>query len=267
MKSWPINQLEKINTPYYYYDMEVLKKHINLAINASNKFGYSIHYAIKANHNSRVLKTMKVADFGVDCVSENELLEALNERFDPSKILLAGVGKTDREIEISIDHTIGAIHVESIEEIEVINEIAKKRGKIAKVALRINPNVEANTHSGITTGMSENKFGISMKKVKESLTFFRHLEHIKIIGLHFHIGSQIEDLDVFKNLALNVNSIWEYFISEGFEFDYLNLGGGLGVDYYAPDDKSPHFNEYFSIFNSTLRVGSSTKIHFELGRS
>lgn len=267
MKMCPLNHLQKIRTPFYFYDMTVLESHISIASRAANKFDYSIHYAIKANHDSRIVQMMKKAGFGVDCVSENELLEAFNEGFEPSKILLAGVGKTDREIELSLQNNIGAIHVESIEELEVIEEIAKKLGKIARVALRINPNVEANTHPGITTGMSENKFGISLKKITDSLSFLKQLEHVGIIGLHFHIGSQIEDLSVFKNLALKVNSIWEFFLKEDFDFHYLNLGGGLGVNYYSPDGEAPEFDSYFETFNTNLRVGSDTKIHFELGRS
>ena len=177
-----------------------------------------------------------------------KLLEALNAGFSPSKIVLAGVGKTDNEIHLAISHSIKAIHVESIEELEVINDIAGESGKCAQVALRINPNVNANTHPSITTGLNENKFGISLNKVNELIDLAKNFRHINIIGLHFHIGSQIEDLSVFKTLSLKVNEIWSFFISAGFKLNYLNLGGGLGVDYHSPDNSFPPFENYFSVF-------------------
>ena len=267
MKNWPLDTFAKVKTPFYFYDMDTLNKHITIASNAAIKFDYSIHYAIKANHQFRVLKEMESAGFGADCVSENELLEALNAGFSPSKILLAGVGKTDNEIRLAISHSIKAIHVESLEELEVINEIAIELGSCAQIALRINPNVNANTHPSITTGLNENKFGISLNKINDLIALLKNLSHIKIIGLHFHIGSQIEDLYVFKTLSLKVNEIWSFFLSAGFNLNYLNLGGGLGVDYYSPDDSIPPFEKYFSVFNKFLSVGKNTKIHFELGRS
>ncbi len=267
MKNWPLEAFTKVKTPFYFYDMDMLNEHITIASNAAIKYNYSIHYAIKANHHFRVLKEMKNAGFGVDCVSENELLEALNAGFSPSKILLAGVGKTDNEIRLAISHSIKAIHVESLEELEVINELAIELATCAQVALRINPNVNAYTHPSITTGLNENKFGISLNKINDLIALVKNLSHIKIIGLHFHIGSQIEDLSVFKTLSLKVNEVWSFFISAGFKLAYLNLGGGLGVDYYSPDNSLPPFEKYFSVFNEFLNVGHETKIHFELGRS
>lgn len=267
MKTWPLSSFEKLGTPFYFYDMEMLEEHLLIASNAAKKYGYSIHYAIKANHNSRILNSMKKVGFGVDCVSENELLLALNSNFSASKILLAGVGKTDNEIRLAIKNSIAAIHVESIEELEVINALAGEMNKRVRVALRINPDVNANTHPSITTGLSENKFGISLRKINELLPIARELAYVDIIGLHFHIGSQIEELEVFKSLSLRVNEIWSYFISNGFSFSYLNLGGGLGVDYFSPDENVAPFDAYFKIFKDNLEVGEETEIHFELGRS
>lgn len=267
MKNWPIEKLKAQATPYYFYDMQRLEEDCDSALSAAQENDYSIHYAIKANHEVRILKFMRERGFGVDCVSENELQAALNLNFPPSKILLAGVGKTDRELELAIYHGIKAIHAESLEELEVIDEIASKMNRVANVALRINPNVNANTHPGITTGLNENKFGISEGKFECLLTILPHLKNLNIIGLHFHIGSQIEDLEAFKNLALRVNEIWAWFIKKGFDFNYLNLGGGLGIDYHSPDGKSAPFNSYFNIFKKTLEISSETKVHFELGRS
>ena len=267
MKTWPLSTFEKLRTPFYFYDLDLLEEHLEKANNAAKQYGYLIHYAIKANHNSRILNLMKKAGFGADCVSENELLVALNNNFSASKILLAGVGKTDQEIRLAIKNSIAAIHVESIEELEIINEIAKEMKSRVRVALRINPDVNAFTHPSITTGLSENKFGISLRKINELLPLAKELDHIDIIGLHFHIGSQIEDLEVFKSLSLRVNQIWSFFISNGFSFNYLNLGGGLGVDYFSPDENVAPFDAYFKIFHDNLDLGSETEIHFELGRS
>jgi diaminopimelate decarboxylase len=267
MKHFPLEQLNSLATPFYYYDMECLESCVSTAIAAASSFDYSIHYAVKANHNLRILQFMKEKGLGVDCVSENELQEALNSGFPASKILLAGVGKTDREIELAIKNTIGAIHVESFEELEVINEIAHKMGEVAQVALRINPDVNAKTHPGITTGLNENKFGISSNRIEEVNRILSDNTNVKLIGLHFHIGSQIEDLSVFEELVGRVNEIWSEFESLGFSFSYLNLGGGLGIDYYNPDGKGTPFKAYFSLFKKHLRVGAKTKVHFELGRS
>lgn len=267
MKKWPLNKLEEIKTPFYYYDMECLRTQVMSAKRAADKYDYQIHYAIKANHNSRILNFMLSQGLGVDCVSENELREAIKAGFDPSKILLAGVGKTDNEIELALSHHIGAIHIESFEELEVINEIAEKLGKKAQVALRINPNVNAKTHPGITTGLDENKFGISAGRIPEVRHLLEQNRHVSLIGLHFHVGSQIEDLTVFSELALRVNEIWSLFQQEGFRLNYLNLGGGLGIDYYNPDMNNTPFEDYFKTFKTQLNIGEQTKVHFELGRS
>ena len=267
MRNWPLNTLESMKTPFYYYDMACLNTHVSQAIDAANHFGYSIHYAIKANHNSRILQFMKERGLGVDCVSENELHEALSAGFDSEKILLAGVGKTDQEIELAINNSIGVIHVESFEELEVIDEIAEKLGKTARIALRINPDVNAKTHPGITTGLNENKFGISANRITEAKEYIQQNLHVELVGLHFHIGSQIEELGVFEELAIRVNEIWRQFHKVGFDFNYLNLGGGLGIDYYNPDGGPADFFSYFQAFNNSLNVGVNTKIHFELGRS
>lgn len=267
MKNWPLKSLESMKTPFYYYDMACLNTHVSKAISAANQFGYSIHYAIKANHHSKILQFMKKQGLGVDCVSENELHEAIQAGFPNEKILLAGVGKTDQEIELAINTSIGVIHVESFEELEVIDEIAKKLGKVARIALRINPDVNAKTHPGITTGLNENKFGISSKRIEDTRSYINQNNNVDLIGLHFHIGSQIEDLAVFKELAFRVNEIWEEFKMEGFNFNYLNLGGGLGIDYYNPDGGPADFQSYFQSFHTNLKVGEKTKVHFELGRS
>ena len=267
MKHFPLDSLNTMATPFYYYDMDCLENCVNNALEAASKYDYSIHYALKANHNARILRFMNDKGLGIDCVSENELREALISDFPPSKILLAGVGKTDREIEMAIEHSIGAIHVESFEELEVIDEIAAKMGKVARIALRINPDVNAKTHPGITTGLNENKFGISSHRIPEVKNILRENHHIDLMGLHFHIGSQIEDLSVFKDLVEKVNEIWNQFKSLGFSFSYLNLGGGLGIDYYNPDGACAPFESYFKLIHQNLNVGEKTKVHFELGRS
>lgn len=267
MKNWPIEQLKQRATPYYFYDLERLSMDTMAAKKAAEKYHYQIHYAVKANHEPKIMAFMKNCGFGVDCVSENELHASLNMGFEASQILLAGVGKTDKELELAIYHNIKAIHAESLEELEVIDEIAGKMNRVAKIAIRINPNVNANTHPGITTGLNENKFGISQGKFEELDGLLPLLKNIKIIGLHFHIGSQILELNSFKELADSVNLTWSRFLEKGYSFTYLNLGGGLGIDYHEPDGETAAFDHYFALFNRLLDIPKETKVHFELGRS
>ena len=266
MREWPEVFFKNRKTPFYYYDMQRLGDDVARAKEAASRFNYHIHYAIKANHEQRILQLMRDSGFGADCVSENELRSALKTGFAADDILLAGVGKTDEEITLAIKSDIKAIHVESIEELEVIEEIAKELNRPARVAFRINPNVDAMTHPGITTGLNENKFGIPESRFEQAIDIIRSSEHIDLIGLHFHIGSQIEKLEVFKNLALRVNDIIRDFESKGAKISYLNLGGGLGIDYDRPENKVD-FEAYFSQFHKLLELEPSVEVHFELGRS
>jgi diaminopimelate decarboxylase len=262
-----INNFQNIQTPFYYYNIDVLKKTLETALEASKKYGYHIHYAIKANANSRILDIIQSYGFGADCVSGNEVAKAVEHGFDNSKIAFAGVGKSDQEINTSIDADIRAFHVESVAELEVINELAAAKGKVVNVALRLNPNVDAKTHAYITTGLNENKFGINPWELETLVERFPSFKNLNMIGIHFHIGSQITDMTVFEELAIKVNSFVSWFEERGVQIPYINLGGGLGVDYENPINKIPDFDAYFKAISDNLIVRDDQEVHFELGRS
>ena len=255
-------------TPFYLYDLELLRQTLEKARNAAAKYNFQVHYALKANSNKPVLRLIREFGFGADCVSGNEVKRALKRDFDPEHIVFAGVGKSDAEINFALQHNIFCFNCESLQELEVINELAGKQGKVARIALRINPNVDANTHKNITTGLEENKFGINMWELEDVIALLQKSENLELIGTHFHIGSQITDLNVFKNLCSRVNEIQQWFISRNIKLPHLNVGGGLGVDYYHPDENPiSDFESYFAIFNQHLEVQPGQQVHFELGRA
>ncbi|WP_257667570.1 diaminopimelate decarboxylase [Parapedobacter tibetensis] len=255
-------------TPFYYYDLALLGRTLNAAKTAAESHGFHVHYALKANFNGRVLEYIRDTGFGADCVSGNEVKKAIEMGFDPSKIVFAGVGKSDREIDYALRHDIFAFNVESVQELRVIDGLAAKLGKKANVALRINPNVDAQTHHYITTGLDENKFGISYWELGDAIEALRESDYIELIGIHFHIGSQITDLNVFKSLCIKVNEMNNWFDERGFRLQVLNVGGGLGVDYHQPDIKHvPNFQSYFEIFANFLERKPGQEVHFELGRA
>lgn len=263
-----IKEFNTRETPFYYYDLGLLEKTISIAKSEADKYGFHVHYALKANFNDRILKTIREAGFGADCVSGNEVLKAVDMGFDPSQIVFAGVGKSDKEIIAALKNNIFAFNVESVQELEVINQLAQSEGKCARVALRINPNVDAQTHHYITTGLDENKFGIKTWELDTCISLLKSLENIELIGIHFHVGSQITDLNVFKSLCVKVNELNSWFEERGHYLKVLNVGGGLGVDYHHPDANSiPDFKEYFGIFNKFLERRHDQEVHFELGRA
>lgn len=265
---FPLEKLNKIQTPFYYYNMGLLEQTLEVVKTESQKYGFVVHYAIKANANSRLLEAIRSFGFGVDCVSGYEVKKALESGFKPSGIVFAGVGKSDWEIELGIDNNIACFNVESVPELEVINEIAASKNKTVSVALRINPNVNAHTHHYITTGLEENKFGIYQWDLERVTNAIRGMKNIRLEGLHFHIGSQITDLDTFKDLCIRVNEIQDWFISQQLFPRIINMGGGLGIDYYQPDTNPiPDFAGYFKMFKTFLKVLPNQEVHFELGRS
>lgn len=264
-----IQHLEKfsgIKTPFYYYNTVLLKETLKSMLDAAPK-SYHIHYALKANSNPTLLSIIKQHGIGADCVSGNEVKRALEIGFTSKQIAFAGVGKSDEEILIGLQNDIFSFNVESIPELIVINELASKQNKIADVALRINPNVDAYTHKYITTGLEENKFGINPYEFDAVLNHLNNCKHIKLVGLHFHIGSQIQSLTPFKNLCLRVNEINKWFLSKGVEIEHINLGGGLGINYQEPDKESiVDFKSYFNVFEQFLELLQNQQVHFELGR-
>jgi diaminopimelate decarboxylase len=266
--AFSLEKLKNIATPFYYYDIELLSKTLKIVKEETSKYGFSQHYAIKANANLHILKQIAAAGFGADCVSGNEIKAAANAGFPTSKIVFAGVGKTDKEINLALDYNIFCFNVESLPELEVINSLAEKKGKTASVALRINPNVDAHTHEYITTGLNENKFGFSLSSLEHVIYAVKSMSHIQLIGIHFHIGSQITEVETFLPLCEKVNELQEVFESKGVTLQHINVGGGLGIDYEDPN-KNPisDFKSYFELFHTHLKLRKGQQLHFELGRA
>lgn len=263
-----LQELQQHATPFYAYNLDLLRQTLKSAGTEASKYNYHVHYALKANANAPVLAEMLHAGFGADCVSGNEVKRAIESGFKPENVVFAGVGKSDAEINYALDQDIFCFNCESKHELEILNELAAAKGKTARIALRINPNVNANTHKYITTGLEENKFGINAWELESVLDLLKTLPNIALIGIHFHIGSQITDLTVFKNLCTRVNEFQEWFVSRNISLQHINVGGGLGVDYYNPDaNLVPDFEAYFGLFNQFLEVRPGQEVHFELGRS
>ncbi|PXX98823.1 diaminopimelate decarboxylase [Marinifilum breve] len=263
-----IDQFKNIPTPFYYYNMELLENTLDLIKTEASRYGYHIHYAVKANANPKIMKLIQTYGFGADCVSGNEITRSLETGYTANKIVYAGVGKSDREILTALEAGIFCFNCESIPEIELINELAEQTNKTARIAIRINPNVNANTHHYITTGIEENKFGINRWEFESVLETLEQSKNIELIGLHFHIGSQITDLSVFKGLCLRINEIQEWFKERQILVNHINVGGGFGVDYKHPDENPiPDFVSFFGIFKEFLNLTPSQELHFELGRS
>lgn len=263
-----IKNIQQYKTPYYYYDTGLLKKTLQAVKAESEKYKYHVHYAFKANANPVIIQLIKDAGLGADCVSGNEVKCAVENGFDSEKIVFAGVGKSDEEINYALEKGIFCFNCESLQELEVINELAGVKQKTASVALRINPNVDAHTHKYITTGLEENKFGINPYEFETVIEKLKQLKHLKLIGLHFHIGSQITDLGPFKQLCLKVNEINTYFLSKGFDLPVINVGGGIGINYSAPDKEAIiDFAAYFKVFHDFMELRKHQQLHFELGRA
>ena len=267
-QQFPLEKFQNLKTPFYFYDMNLLERTLQEVKSNSDKYGFVVHYAIKANANIRLLEMIKRFGFGVDCVSGYEIKRALEVGFSPEGIVYAGVGKADWEIELGIDNNISCFNVESLPELEVINKIAATKNKTVNVAIRINPNVNANTHHYITTGLDDNKFGVNQADLEHVMDALVDLKHIHLQGLHFHIGSQITDLTSFKELSVRVNELQQWCIARNLSPTVINVGGGLGIDYDNPDDNPiPNFKDYFKIFNDGLELQPNQQVHFELGRS
>lgn len=263
-----LQKFQSTETPFYYYDLELLNNTLKACKNASDKYDFHVHYALKANFNEEVLKAIKTIGFGADCVSGNEVKKAIEIGFAPGKVVFAGVGKSDKEINEALDSGIFCFNVESIQELGIINDLAAAKNIKAKIALRINPNVDAYTHHYITTGLEENKFGINQWELPACAEALKKLANLEFIGIHFHVGSQITNLDVFKSLCVKVNEIHNWFEERGFRLKVLNVGGGLGVDYHHPDEKPiTDFEAYFKIFDQFIQRKPGQEVHFELGRA
>ncbi len=260
-------QLKGIQTPCYLYDLDLLDLTLAEVKEASDEFGYHVHYAMKANVNTSVLKRISSHGLGADCVSGAEILKAKETGFTTDKIVFAGVGKSDEEIRVALQSDIFCFNCESIQEIEVINAIAKEEQTKARIAIRLNPDVDAQTHAYITTGLNENKFGINSVQLEEVMSVIQASSHIELLGLHFHIGSQIQTMEPFKHLCIKVNQLLQWFYNRNIDIKIINLGGGLGVNYDNTLDNIVDFRTYFKVFNQFLEVKLHQEVHFELGRA
>lgn len=269
MTIFPTQRFAELETPFYYYDMDVLGETLQTIKELIAPHpNYRVHYAIKANANPHIMQTIAQAGLGADCVSGGEVEAAHNAGFAGKDIVFAGVGKSDREIINALNIGIHNFNVESIAELEVINELAHNLGKKAKVCFRINPNVDAHTHAKITTGLNENKFGIAMEDMIPAICEAQKMDSVEYIGLHFHIGSQILDLSVYVALCERINQLQDELEANGIQTKNINVGGGLGIDYDMPDTHPiPKFEEYFKIFTDNLKLRDGQQLHFELGRS
>ena len=266
---FPVDKFQDTRTPFYYYDTQLLRETLKTLNEESGKHAnYHVHYAVKANANQKILHIISQYGLGADCVSGGEIKAALEAGFPADSIVYAGVGKSDWEIELGLQNDIACFNVESIAELEVINDLAQKHGKKARVAFRINPNIGAHTHANITTGLAENKFGIAMQDMDKVIDEAQAMTNVEVVGLHFHIGSQILDMGDFKALCNRINDLQSQLAKRNVFVKNINVGGGLGVSYDNPDrEPIPDFKDYFNTYATHLRLRNDQQLHFELGRS
>lgn len=266
---FPTDKFQRLRTPFYYYDTELLRQTLHtISAEAERHKDYHVHYAVKANANPKLLSIIREAGLGADCVSGGEIEACLRIGFPSNKIVYAGVGKSDWEINLGLDRDIFCFNVESIPELEVINELAAAKGKTARVAFRLNPNVGAHTHANITTGLAENKFGIAMRDMFPVIGHARQLANVKVVGLHFHIGSQILDMGDFEALCNRINELQDELERHHIRLEHINVGGGLGIDYEHPNCVPiADFKDYFNTYARKLKLRPNQTLHFELGRA
>ena len=260
-------RLNKLKTPFYYYDLDLLDNTI-VSLKESLDPNYNVYYAIKANNNSKIIKLIKDHDLGIDAVSGEEINKSLNNSINPNKIVFAGVGKTKDEIIFAIKKKIYLFNCESLDEINLIDKVSQELNVRTKIAIRLNPNIDSRSHKYIKTGMFDSKFGIQIDHLTEILEKIKKFKHVDLKGYHFHLGSQIDDLGIFSKLCKVSNEINTYLKNKEFNITDVNLGGGLGINYKEPDlNLIPDFKSYFEIFKKNLIFFDNQKIHFELGRS
>lgn len=265
--TYPLERFGELRTPFYYYDIPLLQKTLETVRAAlQDRPSWQVHYAVKANANPVILRHIAAAGMGADCVSGGEILSALDAGFPASSIVYAGVGKADWEIALGLEQGIQRFNVESEAELEVIAAKAAEMGKTAPISLRVNPDIGAHTHAGITTGLAENKFGIFHGQLEPVIRRALELPNVQFCGLHFHIGSQILDMSDFAALCNRITDLREMLRRKGLPTGDINVGGGLGIEYGHPNHLPiADFDAYFGTFKRMLPA--ETVVHFELGRS
>ena len=263
-----MDTISRNETPFYYYNMDVLSATLNEIKRQTAQAPFMVHYAVKANGNPLMLNEIAKSGLGADLVSGGEVIAAVNAGFKPAEMTFSGVGKTDKEINVALEKGVGCFNVESIPELEVINQLAAAMGKKANFAIRVNPDIDAHTHKYITTGTADNKFGINIEMLESVINCAQALSNIHLMGLHFHIGSQITTMQPYTLLCDTINSLQEQYENKGVNFEMINVGGGLGIDYNNPDDNPlPDFEAYFNTFKNRLMIRPGQRVHFELGRA
>ncbi|MGI9477212.1 MAG: diaminopimelate decarboxylase [Hyphomicrobiaceae bacterium] len=243
---------DSVGTPFYCYSTATFKRHIEVLNAAFEGSDHLICYAIKANSNQAVLKTMAALGAGMDVVSEGELRRARTAGVPPDKIIFAGVGKTRQEMAYAISENILGFNVESAAELQALSEVAASLGMTARIAIRVNPDVDAKTHAKISTGKSENKFGVPYL---DALALYEHaatLPGIEITGIHMHIGSQITELEPFREAFQRMREFHDELAHRGHHIEHLDIGGGLGVPYRGTNDIPPHPDEYAKVVRDAL---------------
>lgn len=254
-----------VGTPFYLYSTATLERHVRVFQEAFADVDSLVCYAMKANSNQAVLKTIGRMGAGIDVVSEGELRRALAAGIPAGKIMFSGVGKKPREMDFALDAGIYCFNVESEPELEILNQRAVAKGKRAPVSFRINPDVDAKTHAKISTGKKENKFGISYKRARDIYKHAATLPGIEVTGIDMHIGSQITDLQPFDDAFRLLAELVETLRADGHVIEHVDIGGGLGIPYKLDNDPPPHPEEYSRVVKNQLR-GLNCKIVTEPGR-
>jgi diaminopimelate decarboxylase len=243
---------EDIGTPFYCYSTATLERHYQVMDEAFAGTDHMICYAMKANSNQAVIRTMAELGAGMDVVSEGELRRALAAGVPARKIVFSGVGKTAREMALALREGIACFNVESEPELELLSEVAKRVAQRAAVSIRVNPDVDAKTHHKISTGKAEDKFGISYKRAREVYARAAQLPAIDVAGIDMHIGSQITELAPFEKAFMLMADLTQELRRDGHNIRHLDLGGGLGVPYRGSNDVPPHPDEYAAMVKRVL---------------
>ena len=228
-----------VGTPFYVYSTATLLRHFKAFDEALEGMDHLVCYAMKANSNQAVLRTLAQAGAGMDVVSEGEYLRARAAGVPGDRIVFSGVGKTAREIRVALEGGIRQFNVESEPEMEVLNAVALELGKVAPITVRVNPDVDAKTHAKIATGKSENKFGIPIARAREVYAMAAGMKGLQVIGIDVHIGSQLTDLAPFEQAYLKVAELTEQLRADGHTITRLDLGGGLGIPYETSNQAPP----------------------------
>jgi diaminopimelate decarboxylase len=253
-----------VGTPFYCYSTATLVRHYQVFADAFADVPALVCYAMKANSNQAVVKTLAGLGAGADVVSEGELKRARAAGIPADKIMFSGIGKTARELALAVDEGILCVNVESEPELELLSAIASGKGRTASISVRVNPDVDARTHAKIATGKSENKFGIPISHAREVYARAAKLPGLKVTGVDMHIGSQITDLEPFDDAFALLSDFVQVLRADGHVISHVDLGGGLGIPYRA-DDQPPHPDAYAAIVKRATRDLGCTLI-FEPGR-